>query len=726
MKTRRVTSVIECVVMGCLAFDLMVLLNRIALNGDPLEITGFILPTVLGGAVGALVRYYFVRVEQETEEHAILDDPISSALPATEPLSDEPSPVHESPGTTDVKTASPRSEQPLAPADMTPEPEPIETPAQIELWPCLAGADADEEPIQQELQLWPVLPSPPEALELPPEEHTPPGPPEEPDEEGREPDGKEAREVPPIQTQFLDWFMEDARIFCAAINPQDEIIMANRALMGALGYSAEEVMGMSFTAQLIPPRLRRDAWTDVARLSEDHDEHIRIHGLLLSKDGQEIPVEWRGTAVFDDNGGLSCCFLVGLETIEHEAPEAAATETEPNYKALYEDASREKEHYRSVLDSSADAIVMCTMQGIPTYANPAFAALFGWTLDELRVSEAPFVPESQKNLEKPIIDDLVQNGTPCRNLDTKRQAKDGSLVSTQMNAWRFRDEKDHPAGMLVMLRVIARRIKVEKASVKPISPPKKRQVSAKEIARDIRSGSTDAMLMEKYKLTAKGLQSVFEKLVEAKVLKPAEIHTRTISYDETVAIDLHRAALGPASERPKKASKPDKVSVPVQAGSPVAQGLDKYGITEDSLDDTFKRLVPQGVTDVQEPSTEPLSATQEPEDVTVRREIPRNYMVVSVPIYESNNLLMEGTIIDINEKGMKVQGIEAVKGETKSLLIQGDEFHDVFPFIFDAVCRWTTTDEGTGETLAGFQITAISQAGMDELRKLIAALSIGA
>jgi hypothetical protein len=46
----------------------------------------------------------------------------------------------------------------------------------------------------------------------------------------------------------------------------------------------------------------------------------------------------------------------------------------------------------------------------------------------------------------------------------------------------------------------------------------KPKIGAREAANDIRSGMTDAELMEKYHLTAKGLESLFRKLVEAKLL----------------------------------------------------------------------------------------------------------------------------------------------------------------------------------------------------------------
>ncbi len=55
----------------------------------------------------------------------------------------------------------------------------------------------------------------------------------------------------------------------------------------------------------------------------------------------------------------------------------------------------------------------------------------------------------------------------------------------------------------------------------------KRQLNAREILQDIRSGMDDTPLMEKYNLSAQGLHSAFNKLIAAGVLKRAELDQRT-------------------------------------------------------------------------------------------------------------------------------------------------------------------------------------------------------
>jgi len=65
----------------------------------------------------------------------------------------------------------------------------------------------------------------------------------------------------------------------------------------------------------------------------------------------------------------------------------------------------------------------------------------------------------------------------------------------------------------------------------------KRLIAAKDIVQDIRAGLTDAQLMQKYRLSTKGLQSAFSKLVERKIIAAEELYGQSRSGDDTVLID---------------------------------------------------------------------------------------------------------------------------------------------------------------------------------------------
>ncbi len=77
----------------------------------------------------------------------------------------------------------------------------------------------------------------------------------------------------------------------------------------------------------------------------------------------------------------------------------------------------------------------------------------------------------------------------------------------------------------------------------------KRQLSAKEILADIRSGMDDAALMEKYKLSAQGLQSVFRKFIAMDVLKQTELDSRVPSHERTINVVWKCPACGKTQPR---------------------------------------------------------------------------------------------------------------------------------------------------------------------------------
>ena len=106
-----------------------------------------------------------------------------------------------------------------------------------------------------------------------------------------------------------------------------------------------------------------------------------------------------------------------------------------------------------------------------------------------------------------------------------------------------------------------------------------------------------------------------------------------------------------------------------------------------------------------------------------RREFPRQYVLFSFPVYLADDLQSEGFVNDISERGLQVTGLEFAPGDTKSLLIRADEFAEIYPFVFDATCRWSKKEESDGQFISGLEITNISERGIEELRNLIGLLA---
>lgn len=160
----------------------------------------------------------------------------------------------------------------------------------------------------------------------------------------------------------------------------------------------------------------------------------------------------------------------------------------------------------------------------------------------------------------------------------------------------------------------------------------------------------------------------------------------------------------------------------IRAGKTDDELMARYNLDERGLRIAFKKLIRVGAiqeSELEERKTAGMIAS----DVTERHQAPIYYILFSFPIYEAGDLTKEGFVIEISEERLKVAGLSACVGEIKSLLIRADEFADIYPFVFDAVCRWSTADQAEGELIQGFEITNISDTGRQELRKLMRLLS---
>ena len=71
-----------------------------------------------------------------------------------------------------------------------------------------------------------------------------------------------------------------------------------------------------------------------------------------------------------------------------------------------------------------------------------------------------------------------------------------------------------------------------------------RKIKAREISADVHAGIGDSVLMEKYHLTAKGLEAVLRKLVEKDLITHLQLYERTSLSDSQLTkafVDSERA-----------------------------------------------------------------------------------------------------------------------------------------------------------------------------------------
>ncbi len=177
--------------------------------------------------------------------------------------------------------------------------------------------------------------------------------------------------------------------------------------------------------------------------------------IVLHKGMLEDTVRRRTEELARSNASLQ------VKVQEKKKTEETLRESEENFRKLYEESRQAEEVYRSLLNSSADAIVTYNMGRHPQYLSESFTRIFGWTLKELKGDVIPFVPEAEKLRTMEIVTDLIENGTSYQGFETRRYTKTGQLLDISLSASRYNDHRGKPTGMLVVLRDISARKRLE-------------------------------------------------------------------------------------------------------------------------------------------------------------------------------------------------------------------------------------------------------------------------
>ncbi len=161
----------------------------------------------------------------------------------------------------------------------------------------------------------------------------------------------------------------------------------------------------------------------------------------------------------------------------------------------------------------------------------------------------------------------------------------------------------------------------------------------------------------------------------------------------------------------------------IRAGLADSELMAKYKLSYNALQRAFKQLLASKAITKGElygrPSLYPAT-----EAIPVIDHSKRHYLVFPLPIYEPVKPDVIGRVRDISEKELGVIGLEAHRNEVKTLVIFPEKYLNLEPITFDAVCEWGQR-EPSGEWVAGFTITRISEENSRRLAKLVLTLTIG-
>ncbi|GEM_PF-787231 len=159
----------------------------------------------------------------------------------------------------------------------------------------------------------------------------------------------------------------------------------------------------------------------------------------------------------------------------------------------------------------------------------------------------------------------------------------------------------------------------------------------------------------------------------------------------------------------------------IRSGMTDSELMEKFDRTAKGLKRLFRKLVQAKAVKHGE-LYEKSPMYKDMVDQIQSREFPRARVTVRLRIFDSESS-DGGYVRDLSEQGLRVAGIKAKVGDTKTFLLPADMLTESKTIRFEATCRWVKA-KGTGNKffMAGFEITNISDHDHEDLLKFLRVL----
>jgi PAS domain S-box-containing protein len=238
---------------------------------------------------------------------------------------------------------------------------------------------------------------------------------------------------------------QDAQLIAAIVEYSEDAIVGstlngiitswNPAAERMYGYPSGEIIGKS--GSLLAPEDRADEFLDtVARVKEGKAvEHLETTG--VRKDGSEVPISLTVAPIHDEGGAI-----VGASAAHRDVTEQ---------RRAFDVGQR----MEAIVESSDDAIIAITLEGIVTSWNPAAERMFGYTTEEIIGKSAEAVTPVDRPDEMKDILVRVRAGQHIDHLETIRVRKDGAVFPVSLTVSPIRGTDGATVGASMISRDMA-------------------------------------------------------------------------------------------------------------------------------------------------------------------------------------------------------------------------------------------------------------------------------
>ena len=215
----------------------------------------------------------------------------------------------------------------------------------------------------------------------------------------------------------------------------------NSGAQSMFGYTEHEILGKPILVLIPPERIDEEAYFLKKIVAGEHIDHFETE--RLHKNGNRVNVSVTLSPIRDRDGNV-----VGASKIARDITQQL------KLQAFSQIAN-------AIFDSTDDAIVSKSLQGVVTSWNPGATRVFGYTAEEMIGRTLDVLFPADRKSEELFILERIANGEKIDHFETVRLRKNGSPIHVSVSISPIRDSWGTIIGASKIARDITERKQAE-------------------------------------------------------------------------------------------------------------------------------------------------------------------------------------------------------------------------------------------------------------------------
>jgi PAS domain S-box-containing protein len=234
---------------------------------------------------------------------------------------------------------------------------------------------------------------------------------------------------------------------------QGRVTYLNEVAESLTGWSHHEAVGQPLERvfQIVNEVTRAPVENPATRaLREGVVMGLANHTVLIRKDGRECPIDDSAAPIRNEEGYVSGCVLIFRDVTAQRLVQREKANQLLTARLL-----------ASIVETSNDAIISKSLEGIIQSWNAAAEQLFGFTADEAVGKHISIVIPPERMAEEDQIIARLKAGQRLEHFETERLRRDGERITVSLTISPIKDDSGNVIGASKIVRDVTERKRVE-------------------------------------------------------------------------------------------------------------------------------------------------------------------------------------------------------------------------------------------------------------------------